>query len=62
MGKDVYSGHEWNIATVDRIVMLMEEIAVLENKFKENSGMGNINTAIGVLKQRVIELKGRIDG
>ena len=61
MGKDVYSGHEWNIATVDRIVMLMEEIAVLENKFKENSGMGNINTAIGVLKQRVIELKGRID-
>ena len=35
MGKDVYSGHEWNIATVDRIVMLMEEIAVLENKFKE---------------------------
>ena len=40
----------------------MEEIAVLENKFKENSGMGNINTAIGVLKQRVIELKGRIDG
>ena len=62
MDKDVYSGHEWNIATVDRIVMLMEEIAVLENKFKENSGMGNINTAIGVLKQRVIELKGRIDG
>lgn len=59
--KDVYS-NEWNIATVDRIVMLMEEIAVLENKFEENSGMGNINTAIGVLKQRVLELKGRIHG
>ena len=41
---------------VDKIVCLIEEIAVLRNRFEPNSGMGNINTAISVLQNRVEEL------
>ena len=41
---------------VDKIVCLIEEIGVLRNRFEPNSGMGNINTAISVLQNRVEEL------
>ena len=45
---------------VDKIVCLIEEIAVLRNRFEPNSGMGNINTAIGVMERRVEELTQKI--
>ena len=41
--------------------MLIEEIAVLESRFEEHD-TGNLRTAVNVLKQRVLELKGRIHG
>ena len=53
--------NEWNQPTVEKIIMLMEEIAVLESRFKDHD-TGNLRTAVDVLKNRVIELKGKICG
>ena len=58
---DEYPSNEWNTTTVEKIIMLMEEIAVLESRFEEHD-TGNLRTAVNVLKQRVLELKGRIHG
>ena len=58
---DEYHSNEWNTTTVEKIIMLMEEIAVLESRFEEHD-TGNLRTAVNVLKQRVLELKGRIHG
>lgn len=41
---------------LDRILVLTEEIGVLRSRFEPNSGMGNINTAISVMENRVEEL------
>ena len=41
---------------LDRVRILTEEIGVLRSRFEPNSGMGNINTAISVLQNRVEEL------
>ena len=56
---DPYYGNESNIYTVDKIIVLMEEIAVLESRFEEHD-TGNLRTAVNVLKHRVKELKGRV--
>ena len=56
---DPYYGNESNIYTVDKIIVLMEEIAVLESRFKEHD-TGHLRTAVNVLKHRVKELKGRV--
>ena len=56
-----YPSNEWNTTTVEKIIMLMEEIAVLESRFEEHD-TGHLRTAVNVLKQRVLELKGRIHG
>ena len=53
--------NEWNQSTVEKIIMLMEEIAVIESRFKDHY-TGNLRTAVSVLKKRVIELKGKIHG
>ena len=45
---------------IDRIIILTEEIALLKNRYEENSGKGNINTTISVMQERVEELKKRI--
>ena len=45
---------------LDRIIILTEEIALLKTRYEENSGKGNINTAISVLQERVEELKKKI--
>ena len=58
---DEYPSNEWNTTTVEKIIMLMEEIAVLESRFEEHD-TGNLRTAVNVLKQRVLELKGKIHG
>ena len=53
--------NERNQTTMEKIIMLMEEIAVLESRFKDHD-TGNLRTAVSVLKKRVIELKGKIHG
>ena len=56
---DPYYGNESNIYTVDKIIVLMEEIAVLASRFEEHD-TGHLRTAVNVLKHRVKELKGRV--
>jgi len=53
--------NERNQTTIEKIIMLMEEIAVLESRFEDHD-TGNLRTAVSVLKKRVIELKGKIHG
>jgi len=53
-----YNG-EYNTVTVDKIIMLMEEIAILKSRFQEHD-TGNLKTAVNVLENRVKELKDRI--
>ena len=57
--KDVYSGNESNLFTVDKIIVLMDEIAVLRSRFKEHD-TGNIRTAVSVLENRIQELRDRV--
>jgi hypothetical protein len=54
-----YNGNESNLATVDKIIVLVEEIAVLKSRFDEHD-TGNLRTTVGVLENRVQELKDRI--
>ena len=51
--------NEFNTVTVENIVILMEEIAVLESRCEDHNS-GNLRTAISVLRNRVDELKGKI--
>ena len=60
-GRRYEMNNEWNQSTVEKIIMLMEEIAVLESRFKDHD-TGNLRTAVSVLKNRVLELKERIHG
>ena len=53
--------NEWNQTTVQKIILLMEEIAILESRYKEHD-TGNLRTAVDVLKSRVLELKGKVHG
>ena len=53
-----YNG-EYNTMTVDKIIMLMEEIAILKSRFQEHD-TGNLRTTVNVLEDRVKELKDRI--
>ena len=53
--------NERNQITVEKIIMLMGEIAVLESRFKDHD-TGNLRTAVDVLKNRVLELKDKIRG
>jgi len=54
-----YNGNESNLATVDKIIVLVEEIAVLKSRFDEHD-TGNLRTTVGFLENRVQELKDRI--
>ena len=44
------------ISNVDRIIFLMEEIAILESRFLPED-TGHLRTAVNVLKERVEELR-----
>ena len=59
MTSKVEYSNEYNTVTVEKIVMLMEEIAVLESRYEDHNS-GNLRTAISVLRNRVDELKGKI--
>ena len=51
--------NESNLITVDKIIVLMEEIAVLKSRLKDHD-TGNLQTAINVLESRVQELRDRV--
>ena len=51
--------NEFNTVTGEKIVILMEEIAVLESLCEDHNS-GNLRTSISVLRNRVHELKGKI--
>ena len=51
--------NEYNTVTVDRIIVLMDEIAILESRCEDHNS-GNLRTAVSVLRNRVDELKGKI--
>ena len=51
--------NESNLVTVDKIIVLMEEIAVLKSRLKDHD-TGNLQTAINVLDNRVQELRDRV--
>ena len=61
MGGVKKMNNEWNQTTVEKIIVLMEEIAVLESRFLEHD-TGNLRTAVSVMKNRVLELKERVHG
>ena len=47
------------MSDVDRIIFLMEEIAILESRFLPED-TGHLRTAVNVLKGRVSEIKEKI--
>ena len=47
--------NEWNQTTVEKIILLMEEIAILESRYTDHD-TGHLRTAVDVLKDRVTEL------
>ena len=54
--------NESNLATVDKIIILVEEIAVLRNRQTDIINDENISlkVAVGVLENRVQELRERV--
>ena len=53
-----YNG-EYNTVTVDKIIVLMEEIAILKSRFQEHD-TGNLRTTVNVLENRIQELRERV--
>ena len=51
--------NESNLATVDKIIVLVEEISVLKSRYTEHD-TGNLRTAVSVLENRVQELRERV--
>jgi len=49
-----------NMDDMDRMLVLIDEIGMMKNRYEENAGMGNLNTAISVLEHRVEELQKNI--
>ena len=44
---------------IDRIIFLMEEIAIIESRFQPED-TGHLRTAVNVLRERVEELRSEI--
>tara|TARA_B100000029_G_scaffold34450_1_gene32471 strand:+ start:599 stop:772 length:174 start_codon:yes stop_codon:yes gene_type:complete len=51
--------NESNLITVDKIIVLMEEIAVLKSRYKDTD-TGHLRTTVNVLENRVKELRDRV--
>ena len=54
--------NESNLATADKIIVLVEEIAVLRDRQTDiiNDENVSLKVAVGVLENRVQELRGRV--
>ena len=55
----MYYSNESNIMTVDKIIVLMDEISILKSRY-ESQDTGNLRTAVNVLEKRVKELRDRV--
>jgi len=55
----VYNRHESNLVTVDKIMVLMEEVAIFKSRFQEHD-TGNLRTTVNVLENRIQELRERV--
>ena len=57
-----YNGNESNLNTVDKIIVLVEEIAVLKDRLTDviNDENVSLKIAVGVLESRVQELRDRV--
>ena len=51
--------NESNLVTVDKIIVLMEEISVLKSRYKDQD-TGHLRTTVNVLENRVKELRDRV--
>jgi len=51
--------NESNLVTVDKIMVLMEEISVIKSRYTDHD-TGHLRTAVSVLETRVKELRDRI--
>jgi|TARA_A200000159_G_scaffold149920_1_gene158810 ethanolamine utilization protein EutP (predicted NTPase) len=49
------------VSEADRLVVLMEEIAILQTKLKP-AGTGHIHTTISTLQNRVNEIREKLNG
>jgi len=49
------------VSPIDRIIFLMEEIAILQSKLRPED-TGHIHTTISTLQNRVEEIRGELDG
>ena len=58
----MYNGNESNLAAVDKIIVLMEEISVLKDRQTDTINDKNISLklAVNVLENRVQELRERV--
>tara|TARA_R100000008_G_scaffold80872_1_gene63624 strand:- start:663 stop:845 length:183 start_codon:yes stop_codon:yes gene_type:complete len=58
----VIYNNESNLATVDKIIVLVEEIAVLKNRLTDviNDENVSLKIAVGVLENRLQELRERV--
>ena len=54
-----YSGNESNLNTVDKIIVMVEEIAVLKDRLTDV--INDERTAVSVLENRVQELRDRVN-
>ena len=50
---------EDELSDVDRLVFLIEEIAIIESRFQPEDS-GHLRSTVGVLKERVKEVKEKI--
>tara|TARA_B000000565_G_scaffold245513_1_gene213389 strand:- start:610 stop:792 length:183 start_codon:yes stop_codon:yes gene_type:complete len=50
---------EDELSDVDRLVFLMDEIAIIESRFQPED-TGHLRTTVGVLRERVKEVKEKI--
>ena len=51
--------NESNLVTVDKIMVLMEEISVIKSRYTDHD-TGHLRTAVSVIETRVKELRDRI--
>ena len=53
------NSNESNVVTVDKIIVLLEEISVLRSRFKDED-TDNLRKTVNVLEDRVQELRSRV--
>jgi|TARA_B110000438_G_C15694215_1_gene598175 hypothetical protein len=50
------------VSSLDRLIVLVEEVATLKERADGQNGMGHIYTTISTLENRIKELKEKING